>query len=560
MSSQCLATGIKLLREHQKSVYDECIQKKSGGLSLRMGFGKSVLSIVIGLKFIEGTNKKILVVVSKTLILSWINEIKKFFNDDLKYIIFHKDYIKNIDTYKIEDDVKLVLVSINTTAKYYKLHNIEDQLIDRIIMNRGQFNQHTILHYNNINKPCIQIDTDIILGTHMLYAISWGCIIMDEVQNYNNVMTANARSLMSIHADHRWAISGTIFDEPKPEKIFGYYMLINDQFVPRRFNEFKLFIMDTNYRGYNHTCITRDNVILFKHPKINKLIINHKLSDEEAKIYTLMKMIILEINKIIKKFAINGDKTNKRKFSSYMLAMITYLRQSTITPILPIANAILDTSDISNDSQLSKIIVNNIKNLDIYDYIDDADNIISTRIKEILDVVEKKKDDLIIIFTNFRTNLDILMHLILSELHRDVFTITATQNICNREKTLNDFKNSTNGILLLTYNIGSEGLNLQFCQTILLTDLFWNSSKTDQAIARILRPGQIAEEIFIYYFISNTAMEKTMIKKNKNKVDILNELKNGKMVTKLEKINTAEIIKILENEDCFNDLNILIRT
>ena len=223
MSSQCLATGIKLLREHQKSVYDECIQKKSGGLSLRMGYGKSVLSIVIGLKFIEGTNKKILVVVSKTLILSWINEIKKFFNDDLKYIIFHKDYIKNIDTYKIEDDVKLVLVSINTTAKYYKLHNIEQQLIDRIIMNRGQFNQHTILHYNNINKPCIQIDTDIILGTHMLYAISWGCIIMDEVQNYNNVMTANARSLMSIHADHRWAISGTIFDEPKPEKIFGVY-------------------------------------------------------------------------------------------------------------------------------------------------------------------------------------------------------------------------------------------------------------------------------------------------------------------------------------------------
>lgn len=132
--------------------------------------------------------------------------------------------------------------------------------------------------------------------------------------------------------------------------------------------------------------------------------------------------------------------------------------------------------------------------------------------------------------------------------------------ICNREKTLNDFKNSTNGVLLLTYNIGSEGLNLQFCQTILLTDLFWNSSKTDQAIARILRPGQIAEEIFIYYFISNTAMEKTMIKKNKDKVDILNELKNGKMVTRLKKINTAEIIKILENEDCFNDLNILIRT
>lgn len=560
MPDKCLRTGVKLLREHQLSVFEECIRKKSGALGLKMGFGKTLLSIVIGLKFIEGTNKKILVVVSKTLILSWINEIKKFFNDDLKYIVFHKDYIKNIDTYKIEDDVKLVLVSINTTAKYYKLHNIEHQLIERVIINRGEFNQHTVLNYNNITRPCITSDSDIVLGTHMLYKLHWGCLIMDEVQNYNNVMTANARSLMSIYADHRWAISGTIFDEPKVEKIFGYYLLINDQTVPRRLNEFKLFIKDDRYTGYQNTCITRDDAILFKQPKINKHIINHKLDENESNIYTLMKMIILEINKIVKKYAIMNDTPNKRKFSSYLLAMITYLRQSTISPILPVANAILDTSDISNESELSKIIVNNIKSLNIYDYIDNEENIISSRIKEILKVVEHKSDEKVIIFTNFRTNLDILLYLIFNNLNRETFTLKATQSINNRDKTLTQFKESDNGVLLLTYNIGSEGLNLQFCKTILLTDLFWNSSKTEQAIARILRPGQMASEIFIYYFISNTAMEKTMIKKNQDKIEMLDELKNGKISTKLEKINTAEIIKILENEDCFNNLNILVRT
>ena len=558
MSSNCLEIGLSLLREHQQEVYEECIYKKNGGMSLKMGFGKTLLSIVIGLKFIEGTDKKILVVVSKTLIMSWMNEIKKFFGDKLKYIVFHKDYIKNIDSYIIDDDIKLVLVTTNTTSKYYKLHNIEQQAIDRVIMNAGQFGQHTILNYNIINKPCIQLESDIILGTHLLYAKTWGCLIMDEVQNYNNVLANNARSIMAIHADHKWAISGTIFDEPKPEKIFGYYLLINDQTIPRCITEFKIHIKSNNYTGYNSTCITRDDIITFKEPIINKIIINHKLNKHEADIYMLMKQIIIEINKLVKAYRNMRDTINQRRFGSYLLAMITYLRQSTISPILPIANAILDTSDISNDSKLSKIIVANIKKLNLYDYINDEDSIFSTRIHNIINTVEENTNEKIIIFTCFRTNLDILMNLISNELEREVFTILSSQNIINREKVLNNFRDSNNGILFLTYDIGAEGLNLQFCRKILLTDLYWNGAKTDQAIARILRPGQEADEIFIYYFISNTAMEKTMIKKNKNKTEMINQLKTGKMSTKLAKVKVDDIINILENEDCYNDLNELI--
>lgn len=560
MTSECLDLGLNLLRDHQKSVYDECIRMKNGGLSLKMGFGKTLLSIVIGLKFIEGTNKKILVVVSKTLIMSWMNEIKKFFDDKLKFIVFHKDYIKNIDAYVIEDDIKLVLVTTNTTSKYYKQHLIENQLITRIIMNQGEFGQHTILEYNEINKPLIQINSNTILGTHLLYANTWGCLIMDEIQNYNNILAANSRSVMAIHAIHKWAISGTIFDEPKVEKIFGYYRLINHKDSPKRLNDFKAYIKNDNYKGYSSTCITRDDIITFKEPIVHKNIIKHKLNDNEASIYSLMKQIIIEINKLVKRFRLNNDKTNHRKFASYLLAMITYLRQSTISPILPIANAILDTSDISNDSELSKIIVNNIKKLNLYDYINDEDSIYSTRIQKIVEVIEENSNEKLILFTCFRTNLDILMNTVNYELNRDSFTILATQSIINREKVLNDFKNSNNGVLFLTYDIGAEGLNLQFCRKILLTDLYWNGSKTDQAIARILRPGQQADEIFIYYFISNTAMEKTMVKKNKDKLEMLDELKNGVMKTKLEKIKTNEIIKVLENEDCYNELNILIRT
>ena len=184
--------------------------------------------------------------------------------------------------------------------------------------------------------------------------------------------------------------------------------------------------------------------------------------------------------------------------------------------------------------------------------------ILTYRIHNIINTVEENTNEKIIIFTCFRTNLDILMNLISNELERELFTILSSQNIINREKVLNNFRDSNNGILFLTYDIGAEGLNLQFCRKILLTDLYWNGAKTDQAIARILRPGQEADEIFIYYFISNTAMEKTMIKKNKNKTEMINQLKTGKMSTKLAKVKVNDIINILENEDCYNDLNELI--
>ena len=67
------------LTVHQLEVLDECLKKGSGGLSLPMGFGKTLISLVLTLQQQEkiGTPEPILVICSKTLIESWIFEIKK---------------------------------------------------------------------------------------------------------------------------------------------------------------------------------------------------------------------------------------------------------------------------------------------------------------------------------------------------------------------------------------------------------------------------------------------------------------------------------------------------
>ena len=71
-----LEIGLSKLNKDQLDVYNECITKKSGGLCLSLGAGKTLTSLVVGLNL--SNDKPILVVCSKTLLSSWKNEIHKF--------------------------------------------------------------------------------------------------------------------------------------------------------------------------------------------------------------------------------------------------------------------------------------------------------------------------------------------------------------------------------------------------------------------------------------------------------------------------------------------------
>ena len=79
------------LTDYQKDIIEECLIKKSGGISLPMGSGKTLLSICLALK--QSNNGKILIIVPKTLTVTWTQEIEKFFKNSglIKYQIYLND-------------------------------------------------------------------------------------------------------------------------------------------------------------------------------------------------------------------------------------------------------------------------------------------------------------------------------------------------------------------------------------------------------------------------------------------------------------------------------------
>ena len=545
MEEEIIRIGKSQLTEFQIDILYECLKKKSGGLSLTMGSGKTFVSLVLALEQTKESKKPILVVASKTLIESWIFEIKKFFGDKLNYIVLHSSYIKKLNEFVLGDDVKLVLTTPDVITKFYKQENISDYFIRQTIVNQGRFNQHFINVYNYPDEPYSKIK----IGGVILYSTEWGCLIVDEVQNFTKISSLRCQGIGSICAVNRWALSGTMFSEPTSERILGYYIIINDKSFPRTLPSAELFISSIYFKGFSSSLVCRKTNPSFIKPKVNQIIVSHKLNDEEQKLYMSMKTIIKVIKKRVNEYKYWNDTENTRKFSTYLLAMICYLRQCLVCSLIPVANIAIDMSDFQNKSELSKLLMNEICKLNITKWLSNVDSVKSSRMKEALTLIDKHQNENIVIFTCFRTCLDILKTFIPT--NRKLFTITSTMTSKKRATVLEEFKkeNKNGNILLLTYDIGSTGLNLQISNVVILLDFFYNEATSAQAVARVLRYGQIAKEVFIYYMTSNTAIEKALFEKQDLKLQIINELENGNKKTKIKKMNVNEIVNIIEKED-----------
>ncbi|WP_146766671.1 DEAD/DEAH box helicase [Micromonospora noduli] len=69
--------------------------------------------------------------------------------------------------------------------------------------------------------------------------------------------------------------------------------------------------------------------------------------------------------------------------------------------------------------------------------------------------------------------------------------------MADREKIMREFRDGRFEILLLS-EVGSEGLDFEFCNVLVNYDLPWNPMRVEQRIGRLDRFGQEHEKIFIY--------------------------------------------------------------
>lgn len=533
------AIGEAQLNSYQTKILEECYVLGSGTMSLPMGSGKTLLGLIVGLKSII-TNPEscgmILVICAKSLLPSWITEIHKFFGDNLTYTIFHGDAKKQGI---IPEGCKVVLTTPATLAKIYSEYNLEFKYVREEQDITPPF---TITkYYNRPRKPYLNS----LVGAGLLYSRKWNCLLIDEGQNYTKCITKQCRAIGSICANSRWLLSGTPIREGRPEHILGYFLLLDSHNTPRSIPDMEKELKSYNFRGIGWTMIIRTSNEAFIPPQISHEIISHEMTSQEQVAYQTTQVILKIISDKVKAMKSAGDVGGARKFSSYMMAAITYLRQILCVPMLPITSVAIDMADFNGRSELSKIMLKSVYEQEgMKEWLNDVNSIKSSRIVATLNLLNNHTSDRVIVFACFKSCLDVLENYLPED--RPKFRLTAGMNPNRRGEEIRKFEASENGVFLLSYDLGAEGLNLQCASTVILMDFWWNSSKTKQAIARIVRPGQTATLVKIYYLTSNTGLEKILFEKQHFKMQVVEELMTGRITTKVPKLNIKDIIRFIE--------------
>jgi len=552
MNTSPYINAYNILNEKQKSVFRECLEKNNGGISLPMGEGKTLLSIVLGLQIRENLKSKIpfLAIMKKTLIGGWETEIEKFFGKKLRVLVLHSSYIKDLTTTTINlENYDIILTTINVVTKYYKLGQIEPLFVEKVIENEGMFNQHIINLYNTPHTPLLGITN----SGFILYSTKWSCVIVDEVQLYTNIETDYCRSLGSLCAHHRWVLSGTMFDEPKITKILGYFVIIGDEYFPRTLPMASLAIRSSDFTGYSRTLVERNKSNLtYTLPPIREETICHNLSKEEEKLYMSIRGIMQKLQVEHNKHKQQRNVAQMREFGSYIMATIIYLKQLVVCSLIPVAKAAIDSADLASKSKLSVIMNKSFEELGLKAWLDNEASIYSSRFKEVLKVINSHPKARIVIFSCYRTVLDLLMYC--EQSGRPKFTINASESIKKRKETMIEFAKSDNGAFYLSYDIGAEGLNLQAGSVVIMMDHWWNDGKSTQAMSRVARQGQINPEVFVYFFTSNTQMENVIFQKHSDKLSILHDLREGSTQKKVKTLNVNEIVRIVTTNEVYTSM------
>ena len=131
-------------------------------------------------------------------------------------------------------------------------------------------------------------------------------------------------------------------------------------------------------------------------------------------------------------------------------------------------------------------------------------------IHKIIEAKQQLQNNKIMLFSTFRHTLAYLRTK-LTDLGYRVGQVDGSVNDENRYELKYRFelpKENADAIdILLFTEVGSEGLDYQFCNTMINYDLPWNPMRIEQRIGRIDRRGQKSEAVNIYNIITETTVD-----------------------------------------------------
>ncbi len=163
----------------------------------------------------------------------------------------------------------------------------------------------------------------------------------------------------------------------------------------------------------------------------------------------------------------------------------------------------------------------------------------------IKNLVRNNSNEKIVVFSFFRGTVDYLYRQFISH---DIRAVAILGGMKDTEKVdnLNRFRNNNINVLVST-EVGSEGIDLQFAKYEINYDLPWNPMKLEQRIGRLDRIGQESPSIYIFNAFCEDTIEDRILSRLYDRIQIFTDT-----IGDLEEI-VGNVIQEMELDVFLND-------
>ncbi|MCH5276988.1 MAG: DEAD/DEAH box helicase [Desulfovibrionaceae bacterium] len=161
-----------------------------------------------------------------------------------------------------------------------------------------------------------------------------------------------------------------------------------------------------------------------------------------------------------------------------------------------------------------------------------------SKLNDLYTILKNEPKEKIIIFSYYRGTLNYLQKKLM-EIGEIVSLIHGDIPVEKRWDELENFRSPTGSRILLASEVGSEGIDLQFCHILINYDLPWNPMRIEQRIGRIDRVGQTAERLSIINFKVHGTIEERVYERLHQKLEIFSN-----SIGDLDEVLGAEIKKL----------------
>lgn len=434
-----------------------------GILADDMGLGKTLQSICFMAKAAIENKGPSLVVCPTSLIYNWQEEFEKF-----------------------APDIKTVLVT-GTPSQREKL-----------------INKYGKSHVLITSYPLIRKDIQHYEG------IDFYSVFIDEAQFIKNLKSMNAKSVKSLHAKHRFALTGTPIENSLSElwSIFDFilprYLFSHNKFL---LQYEKPIVKDENSRKMNELSMKiapfilrrmKKDVLLELPDKVETNLLSDMTKEQRLVYRAYLKQAKKELEPELKE----DEKTLK------VLSVLMRLRQICCHP---------------------STFMENYKGE-------------SGKLEQLIEVTENTLESghRMLIFSQFTSMLHIIEN-VFKEKKISYFYLDGETPSALRTQYAQRFNEGENQVFLISLRAGGTGLNLTGADTVIIYDPWWNPAVEEQASDRAYRIGQ-EHKVQVIKLVAKNSIEEKILRLKELKKNLSDSVLSEEVF--LNKLSKEELMEL----------------